>query len=78
MIRKVGVILLGVAVCLLGTTSALAMKYNESPMLKTKVAAGLLPRWRRDCQRNPKFLALSGMRSVKEILILRLDSTEEH
>jgi len=27
-IRKVGVILLGVAVCLLGTTSALAMKYN--------------------------------------------------
>jgi len=42
-IRKVGVILLGVAVCLLGTTSALAMKYNESPMLKTKVAAGLLP-----------------------------------
>ncbi|RLE09492.1 hypothetical protein DRJ00_04085, partial [Candidatus Aerophobetes bacterium] len=43
MIRKVGVILLGVAICLLGATSALAMKYNESPMLKTKVAAGLLP-----------------------------------
>jgi len=42
-IRKLGVILLAGAICLLGTTSALAMKYNESPMLKTKVAAGLLP-----------------------------------
>jgi len=56
-IRKVGVILLGVAVCLLGTTSALAMKYNESPMLKTKVAAGLLPPVEERLPEEPKVLS---------------------
>lgn len=38
----VAVLLSGV-ICLLGITSALAMKYNEAPMLRTMVAAGELP-----------------------------------
>jgi len=42
-IRKLVTILLSVAMCLLGVTSALAVKYNEAPMLRTKVAAGELP-----------------------------------
>ncbi|MQY69919.1 MAG: ABC transporter substrate-binding protein [Firmicutes bacterium] len=41
--RKLMIVLLAGAICLLGVTSALAVKYNEAPMLKTKVAAGLLP-----------------------------------
>jgi len=43
MMRKVVVVLLSGILCLIGVTSALGMKYNESPTLKTKVAAGLLP-----------------------------------
>ena len=57
MIRKVGVILLAGAICLLGATSALAMKYNESPMLKTKVAAGLLPPVEERLPEEPKVLS---------------------
>ena len=41
--RKVMVILVSIAVCLIGTVSALAAKYNEAPMLRVKVAAGELP-----------------------------------
>jgi len=43
MIRKLVIMLLSGAICLLGATSALAAKYNEAPMLKVKVAAGELP-----------------------------------
>ena len=43
MIRKLRIILLGGVICLLGVTSALAVEYNEAPMLRTKVAAGELP-----------------------------------
>ncbi|GAI35150.1 unnamed protein product, partial [marine sediment metagenome] len=43
MTRKLSIILLSGVICLLGLTSALAMKYNEAPMFRTKVAAGELP-----------------------------------
>ena len=43
MIRKLVVVLLTGVMCLVGITSALAVKYNEAPMLKTMVAAGELP-----------------------------------
>lgn len=43
MIRKLRVILLAGVICLLGVTSAWAVKYNEAPMLRVKVAAGELP-----------------------------------
>lgn len=43
MIRKLIVILLTGVICLLGITSALAVTYNEAPMLRTLVAAGELP-----------------------------------
>lgn len=41
MTRKLVVVLLAAVLCLIGMSSALA--YNESPMLKVKVAAGELP-----------------------------------
>jgi len=40
--RSIAVLLTG-AMCLLGTTLAWAVKYNEAPMLRVKVAAGELP-----------------------------------
>ncbi len=43
MIRKLVVVLLTGVMCLVGVTSALAVTYNEAPMLKTMVAAGELP-----------------------------------
>ena len=43
MIRKLTVMLLSGVICLIGVTSALAITYNEAPMLRTKVAAGELP-----------------------------------
>ena len=43
MIRKLVVVLLTGVMCLIGVTSALAMTYNEAPMLQVKVAAGELP-----------------------------------
>ncbi len=44
MIRRLTVVLLSGVICLLlGLTSALAVEYNEAPMLKEKVAAGELP-----------------------------------
>lgn len=43
MIRKLVVVLLAGMMCLVGITSALAVKYNEAPMLRVKVAAGELP-----------------------------------
>lgn len=43
MIRKLVIVLLGGVFCLLGVTSALAVEYNEAPMLRTMVAAGELP-----------------------------------
>jgi len=43
MIRKLTVMLLSGAIFVLGVTSAWAVKYNEAPMLKVKVAAGELP-----------------------------------
>ncbi len=43
MIRKLTVILLVGAICVLGVASAWAAKYNEAPMLRIKVAAGELP-----------------------------------
>jgi len=42
-IRKLTVMLLVGVICLLGVTSALAIKYNEAPTLRTRVAAGELP-----------------------------------
>lgn len=45
MVRKLVVVLLsGIIYLSLTVTSALAVKYNEAPMLKVKVAAGELPR----------------------------------
>lgn len=43
MIRKLMVVLVSGVICLLGVTSAVAAKYNEAPMLRSKVAAGELP-----------------------------------
>ena len=43
MARKLIVVLLSTVMCLLAVTSALAITYNESPMLRVKVAAGELP-----------------------------------
>jgi len=43
MLRKLVVVLLSGVICLVGVTSALAVTYNETPMLKTMVAAGELP-----------------------------------
>ena len=43
MIRRLIVVLLSTVMCLLAVISALAVTYNESPMLRTKVAAGELP-----------------------------------
>jgi len=43
MARKLIVVLLITVMCLLVVTSALAIKYREAPMLRTKVAAGELP-----------------------------------
>ncbi len=43
MIRRLSIILLGGVICLLGVTSALAVEYNEAPVLRVKVAAGELP-----------------------------------
>ncbi len=43
MLRKLVVVLLTGVMCLVGVTSALAVKYNEAPMLRVKVAAGELP-----------------------------------
>ncbi len=43
MIRKLVVVLLSGVFCLLGVTSALAVTYNEAPMLKALVDAGELP-----------------------------------
>ncbi|KKN05578.1 hypothetical protein LCGC14_1085980 [marine sediment metagenome] len=43
MIRKLTVMLLSGVICLIGITSALAITYNEAPMLRAKVAAGELP-----------------------------------
>ncbi|GAG46634.1 unnamed protein product, partial [marine sediment metagenome] len=43
MIRKLTVVLLTGVICLIGVTSALAVTYNEAPMLRTLVAAGELP-----------------------------------
>ena len=43
MIRKLTVMLLSGVICLMGVTSALAITYNQSPMLDARVAAGELP-----------------------------------
>lgn len=43
MVRKLVVVLLSGVFFLLGVTSALAVKYNEAPMLRTMVAAAELP-----------------------------------
>ena len=43
MTRKLTVMLLSGVICLIGVTSALAITYNEAPMLRTMVAAGELP-----------------------------------
>ena len=37
------IVVLSGAICLAMATSAIALKYNEAPMLKVKVAAGELP-----------------------------------
>ena len=43
MVHKLTVMVLVGVFCLLGITSALAVTYNEAPMLRVKVAAGELP-----------------------------------
>ena len=47
------VLLLSGLVCLLGVTSGLAVKYNEAPMLKTKVAVGEIPPVEERLPENP-------------------------
>jgi len=49
-------LLLSMAICLLGVTSALAVKYNEAPMLKARVAAGELPPVEERLPENPLVL----------------------
>jgi len=56
MIRKLSIILLGGAICLLGVTSALAVKYNEAPMLRVQVAAGELPPVEERIPEEPKVI----------------------
>lgn len=58
MIRKLVVILLSGAICLVGGASALAMKYNESPMLRVKVAAGELPTVEKRLPEQPKVVTV--------------------
>ncbi len=41
--QKILIVLLSGVICFLGVTSALAVNYNEAPMLRTLVAAGELP-----------------------------------
>ena len=53
MIRKLVVVLLTGVLCLVGITSALAVKYNEAPMLRARVAAGELPRVQERLPENP-------------------------
>jgi peptide/nickel transport system substrate-binding protein len=56
-IRKLTVMLLSGVICLLGITSALAITYNEAPMLRTKVATGLLPPIEERLPLEPKILS---------------------
>jgi peptide/nickel transport system substrate-binding protein len=49
--------LLSGVICLLGITSALAITYNEAPMLRTKVATGLLPPIEERLPLEPKILS---------------------
>jgi peptide/nickel transport system substrate-binding protein len=49
--------LLSGVICLLGITSALAITYNEVPMLRTKVATGLLPPIEERLPLEPKILS---------------------
>ena len=54
MIRKLVMTLLIGAICLLAVTSVLAAKYNEAPMLRTRVAAGELPPVEERLPEHPK------------------------
>ena len=56
MIRKLTVVLLTGVICLLGVTSAWAVKYNEAPMLQVKVAAGELPSVEERLPEEPKVI----------------------
>lgn len=53
MIRKLTIVLLSIAVWMLGAIPALAVKYNEAPMLRTKVAASELPPVEERLPKNP-------------------------
>lgn len=57
MIRKLVVVLLAVAICLSAAALVLAADYNESPMLRTKVAAGELPPVEDRLPKNPLVLS---------------------
>ena len=56
MIRKLTVVLLTGVMCLIGVTSAWAVKYNEAPMLQVKVAAGELPSVEERLPEEPKVI----------------------
>jgi len=53
MLQKLVVVLLSGIMCSLTVTSALAVKYNEAPMLKVKVAAGEVPPVEERLPENP-------------------------
>jgi len=61
MIRKLTVISVVVGLCLMGATSALAVKYNEAPMLRVKVAAGEIPPIEERLPDEPKVLEPLGV-----------------
>ncbi len=65
--RKLTVMLLGGVICLMGVTSALAITYNEAPMLRTKVATGELPPVEERLPKNP-FVVGPGILVAEENL----------
>lgn len=71
MIRKLIVVLLSGVFCLLGLTAALAATYNESPMLRTLVAAGELPPLEERLPEEP-FVVDDGVQVPKEDLDFKI------
>lgn len=55
-VRKLQVLVLSGVICFLGAISALAMEYNEAPMLAELVAAGKLPPVEERLPENPQMI----------------------
>ncbi len=68
MARKLIVVLLSTVMCLLAVTSALAVTYDEAPMLRTKVAAGELPSVEERLPKHPLVLSAERNEVPKENL----------